>query len=66
MMRGNHGDEVDTFAQEAMNLWMPFLTSVLETPIAWSQDGNANRGLVSLKIQAIRVCAVNSLEVCLY
>ncbi|KAI5847418.1 armadillo-type protein, partial [Tricharina praecox] len=54
MMRGNHGDEVDTFAQEAMNLWMPFLTSVLETPIAWSQDGNANRGLVSLKIQAIR------------
>ena len=63
MMRGNHGDDVDTFAQEAMNLWTPFLISVLEAPIAWAQDENTNKGLVTLKIQVIRVCTVNILEV---
>jgi len=62
-MRGNHGGDVDTFAQEAMNLWIPFLTSVIEAPIAWAQDEDRNKGLVTLKIQAIRVCIANSQEI---
>ncbi|KAI5813349.1 armadillo-type protein [Pyronema omphalodes] len=53
MMRGSHGTEIETFAQEAFHLWASFMTSVLDAVLSSTSDENA-RGLVTLKIQVIR------------
>jgi hypothetical protein len=55
MMRGNHGDDIETFAQEAWNLWVSFMIGVLEAPLISTTD-QPSKGLVTLKIQVIRVC----------
>lgn len=54
MMRGSHGKDVSAFAREALNLWAPFMAGVLEAPLPSTME-ESSRGLVTLKIQVIRV-----------
>lgn len=53
MMRGNHGGDIDAFAQEVISLWVPFMTSAIEAPFPPNTDPDS-RGLVSLKIQVFK------------
>jgi hypothetical protein len=57
MMRGNHGGDIETFAQEAWSLWAPFMIGVLEASMVGASE-EVSKGLVTLKIQAIRVCSI--------
>jgi hypothetical protein len=60
MMRGNHAEDINTFAQEALNLWAPFMASVLEAQLPPIME-ETSKGLVTLKIQVIRVCVIKAL-----
>lgn len=59
MMRGAHGADVDVFATGAINLWMPFLISVIEAPLPPADNQN-NKGMITLKIQSTRVCSMDT------
>ncbi|KAF8241684.1 ARM repeat-containing protein [Wilcoxina mikolae CBS 423.85] len=53
MMRGNHGEDINAFAQEVLNLWAPFMANVLEAQLPPTTE-ESSKGLVTLKIQVIR------------
>jgi hypothetical protein len=58
MMKGSYLSEINAFAQEAFNLWVPFVTRIIEMPLPPSTD-ESTKGLVTLKIQAVRVCCLH-------
>lgn len=53
MLSGGHEDEVSAFAQQALDLWVPFIIQVLEAPLPADEEGI--KGLMTLKVQSIKV-----------
>lgn len=53
MLAGGHEDEVSAFAQQALDLWVPFIIQVLEAPLPVDEEGV--KGLMTLKVQSIKV-----------
>lgn len=59
MLAGGHEDEVSAFAQEALNLWVPFIIQVLEAPLPANEEDI--KGLMTLKVQSIKVIEQHAL-----
>ena len=64
MMKSDYEHDVRTFLSEALAAWVPFFVKIVDIPLLQTDEEHF-QGLVTLKIQVIRVCKsfVNFFEI---